>query len=208
MAGFVSEYAESDWLSDITLAHSFGLDGFALNVDESAAIPTQLSNAFSAAESFNSGLTDGTQFVLFVSFDFLHYSTSDPQSVADALTPILDSSAYLVVDGKKMVSSFEGDGMDWSSVSSAAGQDLYPVPYYSSGASNAGDANVDGLFSWYTWPGQDTNDVVYQNMTTDVDEGYITSLEAAGKYYMAPVSCPSSMRTPLASLTDTGFALV
>ncbi|KAL7421003.1 hypothetical protein Q5752_003887 [Cryptotrichosporon argae] len=189
MVGFVDEYGEADWTTDISLAHSYGLDGFALNCDDDDSTATQLGYAYAAAEAYNAGLNSSqTPFVLFVSPDFTHYSASDPASVGALLAPVLSSSAQLTVDGKAFVSSFEGDGLDWAAVATATGQEIYAVPYYQDYAAYVDDDGISGLFSWAAWPGQDTGTEVDANITTSADEEYLSLLQAANKTYMAPVS--------------------
>ncbi|KAK4687685.1 glucan endo-1,3-alpha-glucosidase, partial [Tremellales sp. Uapishka_1] len=187
MAGFVGEYNQALWLNDITLAHSKGIDGFALNCDGSDVVTAQLPHAFAAAESYNAALPSGsTPFQLFISPDFVHYSTSDPSAIVDLLRPYLSSSAYFIYENKPFTSSFEGYGTDWSGIGTSLGKELYAVPYYEA-ASQASDAGVDGVFSWHAWPGQDSSSVVYENLTTQYDQAYIDALKPLNKTYMAPV---------------------
>lgn len=189
MVGFVDEYIQSDWAADITLAHSKGIDGFALNCDGQAQNAVQLGYAYSAASDFNSALPSGsTPFNLFISPDFTHYSHTDPGPVATLLKPWLQQSAQFVYDGKPFVSGFWGQGTDWDAIRQQVGSDLYVVPYYWASTAAAGDQGVDGLFSWDAWPGQMTSAVVDQNMTTNEDNDYISLLQPLGKTYMAGVS--------------------
>jgi hypothetical protein len=109
-------------------------------------------------------------FVLFVSFDFLQYSTSDGSGIAGVLTLIIGSSAQLEVGVKNVVPSFEGEGTNWSNVATAAAVELYAVPYYTPSADNADDDGVSGLFSWDVCPGQDSSAEVYENTMTGMDE--------------------------------------
>jgi len=121
----------------------------ALNCDSQSANTQQLTYAYTAAASHNTVLSPNqTPFNLFVSPDFMHYSTSDPTSVAGLLKPWLNESAQFQYEGKPFVSSFMGQGVDWDSVRKQVGMDLYVIPYYPVSSAAVSDAGVDGLFSW------------------------------------------------------------
>ncbi|WRT69078.1 uncharacterized protein IL334_006061 [Kwoniella shivajii] len=180
MVGFVNAYNQEDWNRDIALAASKGIDGFALNCDGQDTNAQQLQYAFTAASSLN--------FKLFISPDFVHYSYTDPGPVSELLKPYLSESAYFQYEGKPFVSSFWGEGIDWVQIGENVGVDLYVCPYYKSSQAAADTPGLDGLFSWNTWPGQDSDSAVFQNMTTAPDEEYLNLLAPLGKAYMAPVS--------------------
>ncbi|ODN95835.1 hypothetical protein L198_04453 [Cryptococcus wingfieldii CBS 7118] len=186
MVGFVDAYTQDDWTRDIELAMSKGIDGFALNCDGQDANAQQLTFAFKAASA------SSTPFKLFISPDFVHYSTEDHEPVSDLLKSWITEDAYFRYNDKPFVSSFWGEGTDWEAVRTDVGQDLYVVPYYYASQSAAGTKGVDGLFSWSAWPGEGTEDVVNQNMTTDKDKEYLDLLGPLDKTYMAPVSPWSS----------------
>ncbi|ODN74466.1 hypothetical protein L202_06852 [Cryptococcus amylolentus CBS 6039] len=181
MVGFVDAYTQEDWTRDIELAASKGIDGFALNWDGQDANAQQLALAFKAASALS------TPFKLFISPDFVHYSTEDHEPVSDLLKSWITEDAYFRYNDKSFVSSFWGEGTDWEAVETDVGQDLYVVPYYYASQSAAGTKGVDGLFSWSAWPGEGTEDVVNQNMTTDKDKEYLDLLGPLDKTYMAPV---------------------
>jgi glucan endo-1,3-alpha-glucosidase len=61
MVGIVSTYTLRDWEHDMTLAKSYGIDGFGLNVGNDPYTDTQLTLAYQAAESLG--------FRVFLSFD-------------------------------------------------------------------------------------------------------------------------------------------
>ncbi|WVR09784.1 hypothetical protein IAU60_006860 [Kwoniella sp. DSM 27419] len=180
MVGFVGGYTQDDWIRDVQLAQSYGIDGFALNCDRQDSIAVQLKYAFTAAAA--------TDFKLFISPDFVHYDPDDSGPVSDLLRPWLSEPAYFRYDNRPFVSSFWGEGTDWIRVSESVGSRLYIVPYYYASQTAVDTPGLDGLFSWYAWPGQDSPDVVDQNMTTAKDLEYLDLLAAAGKTYMAPVS--------------------
>ena len=61
MVGIVPEYTKQSWERDMSLAKSYGIDGFALNIGTDGYTDRQLALAYSAAQSVN--------FVVFLSFD-------------------------------------------------------------------------------------------------------------------------------------------
>ncbi|KAK8858755.1 hypothetical protein IAR55_002984 [Kwoniella newhampshirensis] len=182
MVGIVSTYQASDWAKDMNLAKSKGIDGFALNIGVDDYSQKQLDLAYSAAEQISGG------FDLFISFDFNWYKISQTAEVATMLKRYVDKPNQLKVDGKPFVSSFIGDGFDWSAAASQVGQELYAVPYFQPTADNANNAGLSGLFSWAAWPGQLDNQPVNASMTDSRDQTYLGVTQPAGKTYMAPVS--------------------
>ncbi|WVQ81263.1 hypothetical protein IAT38_003386 [Cryptococcus sp. DSM 104549] len=182
MVGFVNSYTQEDWTRDVALAASKGIDGFALNCDGQDTNQQQLTYAFQAASA------SSAPFKLFISPDFVHFSYSDPAPVSAFLKPWVTEDAYFQYEGKPFVSSFWGEGTDWEAVTTSVGTDLYVVPFYYASQAAAETKGVNGLFSWEVWPGESTDDVVNQNMTTDPDKEYLDLLAPLGKTYMAPVS--------------------
>ncbi|WVQ63891.1 uncharacterized protein L199_002047 [Kwoniella botswanensis] len=180
MVGFVNSYTQDDWNRDVALALSKGIDGFALNCDGQDTNAQQLQFAFTAASSSN--------FKLFISPDFVHYSYEDPGPVSELLKPWVTQGAYFRYDGKSFVSSFWGEGTDWVKVRENVGVDLYVCPYYYASQAAVDTPGLDGLFSWRAWPGEGQDTVVFENMTTAPDEEYLSLLAPLGKAYMAPVS--------------------
>lgn len=85
------------------------------------------------------------------------------------------------------VSTFAGDGFDWSAVRAQTGKDIYVVPNWQATEDNAANSGVQGLFSWYAWPSEN-NRPVNKAMSTEVDEMYLDMIEDEQKVYMAPVS--------------------
>lgn len=140
MVGIVSTYAISDWESDMQLAKSKGIDGFALNIGVDWYSQEQLDLAYQAGASVGFGL--------FISFDFNWYTVANVSGVAEMLKRYKDQSAQFRVDNKPFVSTFIGDGFDWNSVAAAVGEELYAVPFWQPSADNANNAGISGLFSW------------------------------------------------------------
>lgn len=140
MVGIVSTYAVGDWESDMQLAKSKGIDGFALNIGVDSYSQEQLDLAYQAGASVG--------FDLFISFDFNWYTIANVSGVANMLKRYKDQSAQFRVDNKPFVSTFIGDGFDWSSVATEVGEELYAVPFWQPSADNANNAGLAGLFSW------------------------------------------------------------
>jgi glucan endo-1,3-alpha-glucosidase len=61
MVGVVSTYTYTDWKYDITMAKSYGIDGFALNIGKDPYTDAQLDLAYQAGKD--------TGFKMFISFD-------------------------------------------------------------------------------------------------------------------------------------------
>ena len=161
MVGFVGGYSKKDWTRDIKLAASKGIDGFvsgpkpsrdrahvkALNCDGGEANTRHLGDAYAAAEDYNNQNTDAP-FYLFISADFVHFSTEDPKPLSAFLKPWFSKPAAYKVDGKPFVSTFLGQGTDWEAVAKTVGQELYVVPYYYASKKAADTEGISGLFSW------------------------------------------------------------
>ncbi|KAF7543086.1 hypothetical protein G7Z17_g11025 [Cylindrodendrum hubeiense] len=184
MVGLTDNQALSQWETDITQAKEALIDGFALNIGPvDAWTDTQLALAYQAAESLD--------FDLFISFD--QSSTTNiwtVESVASYVNAYKDSSAQVLVDGKPMVSTFEGPGWsdNWATVREQTGG-IFLVPDWSSlgpdGISGMSSV-IDGAFSWSAWPGPGAT-----QMTTDQDVLYQTALgkgTTEEKPYMMGVS--------------------
>lgn len=138
MIGIVEPYTQADHEADQSLAKSKGITGFALNIGTDDYTVTQLTNAYAAAQAVG--------FNVFISFDFNWYSTSDVSQVASIVSQFVGQPAQFLVDGMPFVSSFIGDGFDWSSVASSVGKQLYVVPYFQPDL--ATQSGLEGLFSW------------------------------------------------------------
>jgi glucan endo-1,3-alpha-glucosidase len=138
MIGIVEPYTQADHEADQSLAKSKGITGFALNIGTDDYTVTQLTNAYAAAQAVG--------FNVFISFDFNWYSTSDVSAVASIVSQFVGQPAQFLVDGMPFVSSFIGDGFDWSSVASSVGKQLYVVPYFQPDL--ATQSGLEGLFSW------------------------------------------------------------
>jgi glucan endo-1,3-alpha-glucosidase len=110
-------------------------------------------------------------------------SITDPTRISSIIKTYTSQSAQFKVDGKPFVSTFVGYGIvDWSSIESTSGVQLYLVPNWEA-SQIQGDTTISGAFSWIAWPSTN-NQPIDSNMTTASDEAYISAL--AGKAYMAP----------------------
>ncbi|RDW82909.1 hypothetical protein BP5796_04400 [Coleophoma crateriformis] len=173
VVGNTAAHTVDTWKTDISLAAAAGIDAFALNIAyPDTNIPTQVANAFTAAEAM---FTNGTDFQLFFSFDYLGggqpWAATGTQSVASYLTKYKTSSAYFLYNGLPFVSTFEGTGniQDWAqggTIRSTVG-DVYFVPDWTSlGTSGISAAlpDIEGFFSWDMWP----NGAADMSNTTDL----------------------------------------
>lgn len=163
VVGNTAAHTQATWETDITLARSAGIDAFALNGGyPDSNIPTQVANAFAAAEAL------GADFKLFFSFDYLGGGSPWPatgdNSVVSYLNQYKTSPAYFNYNGAPFASTFEGTAniADWApggAIRSAVG-DVYFVPDWTSlgpGGIGADLANIEGFFSWNMWPDGATN---------------------------------------------------
>ncbi|KAL2162356.1 hypothetical protein VTH06DRAFT_7269 [Thermothelomyces fergusii] len=178
LVGVTCNQPPERWVQDIAAAQRAGIDGFALNIGPSDPWTwTQLDHAYRAAE--RSGC-----FYLFISFDMAAGDWSVPH-VVSLINRYQGSSAQMKVEGKPLVSTFEGPDWapNWPTVRRETG-DICLIPDWSSlGPHGVGQRLdlIDGAFSWDAWPkpGQ-------SKITPIEDLLYIKNLQ--GKKYMMGVS--------------------
>ncbi|WWC88643.1 uncharacterized protein L201_003556 [Kwoniella dendrophila CBS 6074] len=180
MIGIVYSYSLENWIEDINLAKSKGIDGFALNIGLDWYTQPQLDLAYKAAEQVGN-------FDCFISFDFNWYTTTNVSGVSEMMARYNNLPAQLKVDNKPFVSSFIGDGFNWSAVATSLNQEIYAVPFWAPTQDNANNAGLSGLFSWTAWASKD-NGPIDEPLTTKQDEAYIDVVTKADKVYMAPIS--------------------
>lgn len=120
---------------------------------------------------------------------FNWFSINDIQPVADLINKYVPHPSQFLLPGTNSayVSTFAGDGFDWSAVRSQTGKDIYVVPNWQPSEDNAANSGVQGLFSWYAWPSEN-NRPVNKAMTIEADERYMSAVAGEEKVYMAPVS--------------------
>ncbi|KAF7328505.1 Glycoside hydrolase [Mycena venus] len=156
IVGIVDGYTQSDWANDIALASATGIDAFALNIGMDPWTDTQLANAYAALRVAPA-------------------SSSSSRSILPRLRLQWGNGA--------LVSTFTGDGFDWSPVRSAVSHPLEIIPFYQAALANSD--STDGLFQWNAWPSQN-NQPIDQTMSIAGDQYYQSQL--GGSPYMAGVS--------------------
>ncbi|KAI0345808.1 glycoside hydrolase [Trametopsis cervina] len=106
MVGNTYPYTQDDWKEDIQLAHSSGIDGFALNIGTDDWQPTQVDSAYAAAQA------SGTDFKLFISFDMSVFPCSSPDHAAalrNYITKYASHPNQLKYNGRSFASTFAGE---------------------------------------------------------------------------------------------------
>ncbi|KAK8151658.1 glycosyl hydrolase family 71-domain-containing protein [Phyllosticta citribraziliensis] len=187
MMGIITDRTSSaDYDADMQKAKALGIDAFALNVapDTSVNYTQQLVYAYDSAAS--------NDMKVFISFDFNsgYWSTSDPAAVGARIAAFGSHSAQLKVDDKAFVSSFVGDGLDVTAMKDAAGIDVFFAPNFNPGSTADDFTLIDGLFSWYAWPTDGSNNPPSASSTylpTNADTDYTNKIGDVSKY-VAPVS--------------------
>ncbi|KAH6842599.1 glycoside hydrolase family 71 protein [Chaetomium sp. MPI-CAGE-AT-0009] len=178
MVGLTCGHPPECWARDVAAAKAAGIDGFALNIGPSDHwTSVQLDHAYEAAEQCGG-------FSMFISFDMAAGCWSVPQ-VVSLINRYQASPAQTIVDGKPLVSTFEGADWapNWLTVRDETA-DICLIPNWSSlgphGVAHKLDL-IDGAFSWDAWPkpGQ-------SNMIMVEDLLYKDCLR--GKKYMMGVS--------------------
>jgi hypothetical protein len=148
--------------------------GYQDTINSNNNVQTQLDNAYNVAS--------GTDFKLFISFDYLAQGAWDQNAVVKTIQGYSSYPAQFMWDGKPLASTFEGPGNagDWAYIKAQTG--CFFVPDYSSlgAATAAATPNIDGLFSWNAWPNGPAN------MTASDDQFYMSQL--GDKPFMMPVS--------------------
>ncbi|EMD39964.1 glycoside hydrolase family 71 protein [Gelatoporia subvermispora B] len=116
MVGNTYPYTVDNWASDIALAQSSGIDGFALNVGSDVWQPARVQDAYTAAAN------SSTDFKLFLSFDMSALPCSSPddaQTLRNYITSYSSHPNQFIVDGRVFASTFSGESCTF-------GQDSVP----------------------------------------------------------------------------------
>lgn len=182
MIGIISDRTSaSDYDSDMQLAKDLGIDAFALNIGTDDFTDEQLAYAYESAAN--------NDMKVFISFDFNWFSpTDDATKVGEMIANYSSYSSQLKVDGKVFASSFAGDGLDVSSVKSAAGTDVFFAPNFSPAKTSDVDV-VDGALNWMGWDSNGENKAPTPNENVTVVQGDVHYNTWLGtKSYIAPVS--------------------
>ncbi|KAJ6462283.1 glycoside hydrolase family 71 protein [Mycena vitilis] len=175
--GVVASYVQSDWEADMMLAKAIGIDAFALDIGKDSYNDQQLGFAYAAAANVG--------FKVFISFDFSYWSSADVATMATYMQTYGTKSAQFTYNNAAFVSSFVGDGYPYRTLESQSGITLFACPNWQPG-SLLNNADADCGMSWNAaWPNTNNNPLD-ANITTALDQQYITDL--AGKPYMMPVS--------------------
>ncbi|GAB1739844.1 hypothetical protein NU219Hw_g4778t1 [Hortaea werneckii] len=135
IVGNTFAYDVSQWEADIRQAASYGIDAFVLNVAQpfSGSTATQMSYSFQAANN----LASEVEFKMFFSFDYKANGAWSKSDVIEVMTAYGPNGAYYLVDGKPMVSTFEGpdNSSDWPGIRSSLADvtgGIYFVPDWTS----------------------------------------------------------------------------
>ncbi|TAQ87155.1 hypothetical protein B7494_g4548 [Chlorociboria aeruginascens] len=92
MVGIVPNYEVADWITDMEYAMEIGIDAFALNnANVDSFTPTQLANAYEAAEEIG--------FKVFISFDFSYWSNSDTSQITAYMQQYANHPAQMQYSG-------------------------------------------------------------------------------------------------------------
>ncbi|MCJ1313030.1 hypothetical protein MMC25_006706 [Agyrium rufum] len=177
IVGNAATSTSSDWAEDIALASAAGIDGFALNIASGdSSNGNSLDNAYNAADAAGN-------FSLFLSFDYASQGAWGSSAVSSLISKYSSRSSQFKVDGKPMVSTFEGtdNAGDWAGIKSST--NAFFMPDWTSlgpqGFTQHLDT-VDGAFSWDAWPNGASA------MTTEDDVQWLNALQS--KPFMMSVS--------------------
>ncbi|GMM33555.1 hypothetical protein DASC09_008800 [Saccharomycopsis crataegensis] len=176
IVGNAASMTLEDWKSDIALAQTAHIDGFALNIASNDGTNDAILNiAYEAAETLN--------FKMFLSFDYASTGAWSSSAVISTINKYKTYSAQFHYSGKPLVSTFIGSSNkgDWANIKEQTGCFFMP-DWTDLGTPEvvAAETVIDGAFSWDAWPNGPNN------KTTISDTEYKSSLES--KPYMMPVS--------------------
>ncbi|KAK3950622.1 glycosyl hydrolase family 71-domain-containing protein [Pseudoneurospora amorphoporcata] len=175
MVGLTLNQTTDQWKRDIRSASAASIDGFALNIGAADHFTfSSLHTAYEAASTF-------ANFSLFLSFDF---SASGPDGwtvdyIANLTNSFKDEPAQFKIDGKPLVSTFEGVDFreSWREVRKKVEGDIVFVPDWSSvGPEGVRErvGDIDGAFSFDAWPRPSQS-----QLTTFSDDGYLSALSSS-----------------------------
>jgi glucan endo-1,3-alpha-glucosidase len=132
VVGLTYNQTVEQWRHDISSAAASSIDGFALNVGaQDAHTLTALRHAYEAAADWSANTTP---FSLFLSFDFAASDGWNIDKVANFTNTFKDEPAQFKVDGRPLVSTFEGPGFadPWKQVREKVDGGIHFVPDWSS----------------------------------------------------------------------------
>ena len=123
--GNANAYSQGDWVDDMRLAQTAGIDAFALNIGATDhTTTTQVPLAYTAAAQ--------TGFKVFLSFDYAAQGPFSSQTVINTIRKYANSPGQFKVNGLPFVSTFEGRGnaSDWATIRQST--PLFFVPEWTS----------------------------------------------------------------------------
>ncbi|KAF8302560.1 glycoside hydrolase family 71 protein [Clavulina sp. PMI_390] len=188
MVGNTYSYAQSDWETDIQLAQSAGIDGFALNVGSLDWESDRVADAYAAAEALNTG------FKLFISLDMSSLACAATTDADPIRAYVNDYSAHpnqLWYSDNLILSAFDGTGClfgqdtfddGWNyALRNGAYANIWFIPAFFVDPSTFGSiTSINGIFDWNAgWPSTDA-DISWTDGTWITDIG--------DRAYIAPVS--------------------
>ncbi|KAJ2919641.1 hypothetical protein MD484_g834, partial [Candolleomyces efflorescens] len=168
-------YSRSDWEKDIREIQAKGVDALALNIGSSEWQRQRIADAYDVAQ------TIGTNFKLFISFDFTEMGC-EVTDIVERTRVFANHPNQFKVNGKVFVSSYAGDCLrndGWASLK--AQTNAYIMPFIWGLEGQFGSWN--SLDSWYCW-GCAYPQGNYDK-TTDDDRYYMSQL---GSKYATTVS--------------------
>ncbi|KAI0310822.1 glycoside hydrolase family 71 protein [Amylostereum chailletii] len=118
MVGNTFPYTIDNWKSDISLAHTNGIDGFALNIGNDDWQKDRVNDAYEAARQ------SGTDFKLFISFDMSALpcaSPDDATTLRNYITQYATHPNQLIYKGRVFASTFAGQTCTFGQSSVAEG---------------------------------------------------------------------------------------
>ncbi|KAF8231711.1 glycoside hydrolase [Tricholoma matsutake] len=168
MVGNTYPYTLQDWADDIALAHSSGIDGFALNMGKEQWEPARVADGYTAA------LQSGLGFKMFLSLDMSSMpcaSSIDAQTLRNLVNTYVSHPNQLQYQSRAFVSTFSGETCTFGQGSVLDGWKnefsmhpdlqgkIYFVPSFFIDPAKFGDFTtvMDGDFNWNSaWPIQVT----------------------------------------------------
>lgn len=195
MMGIVSDRTSAaDYDSDMQLAKELGIDAFALNIGTDDFTDEQLGYAYESAAN--------NDMKVFISFDFNWFDAStDAETVGQTIAKFAGQSSQLLIDGAAFASSFMGDGLDVTTMRSAAATDVFFAPNFHPTETSDPSAQVDAALNWMGWSSNGNNkaptaesvnvtvvdgDVTYREWLSTRSESSLS--KRSDSKYIAPVS--------------------
>lgn len=217
MVGNSYPYTVDNWLSDILLAHSSGIDGFALNVGVDSWQPSQVANAYQAA------LQSGTGFKLFMSFDMTSLpctTASDAATLRTYITTYATHPNQMLYNGRVMASSFSGETCTfgqgsvtsgWSTqfvqqLTGSSAVHFVPSFFVNPSQFNTYSGIINGMFNWNSgWPIQVTTSFVASipGLVSDISSGLSSSVSSLLSNYIGSTTPDETYIPSLAAMSGS-----